>query len=110
MQLKKCYWVLCALPQNDSTAACVLIGGEMFVTSIERSWLLYLCNSLDQDHTSWPEEGGPELAEIPGRMLKGRCLYITYMFLNLYHPKTGDLLVFQVEKNLKLFSLGFFYL
>lgn len=58
--LKKLYWILCVLRQHHSTPACPLIGVEMFVTSIERSWLLHLCNSLNQDPRSWPEEGGPK--------------------------------------------------
>lgn len=75
VQLKKWYWVLCALSQHDSAAACVLIVGEMFVTSIERSWLLHLCNSLDQDPTSWPEEGGPErVSWNPWQKAEGKVL------------------------------------
>lgn len=30
----------------------------MFVSSIERSWLLHMCNTLDHDPRWWPEEGG----------------------------------------------------
>lgn len=79
---------------------CYFHWKVLAVTSVQ------LPRSRPQNHVlKWEDQ--KELAEIPGRRLKGRCLYIMYVFLNLFHPKAGDILVLWVEKFWP-FSIEFF--
>lgn len=85
-----------------------IMSPDKNVTSIERSWLSHLCNSLDQDPRSWPEEGGPKrVSWNPWQKAKRKVLIHHLHVFEPFSSKSWRLSSALSGKNLKPFSIEF---